>query len=399
MEIQAGQSAGGGEAAAPWKPKGQPGSKKCILSFDGGGVRGIMICVMIEYLESKLQSLEGSEDVRIADYFDEIAGTSTGALVACLLVAPDPVTKRPRFSAKDCTNFYLQNSAQVFPLNSVQGWITRLKGPKYSPTGLETVLKEVFEDLKLTETLKPIIVPSYDINYEISVLFSTTQAKSKQIPDCYIRDVCRATTAAPTYFPPYYFTSTSEDGEKWEFNMVDGGVSANNPAFIAVSELLKEHVDEVEKEIKYEDLLVLSFGTGKGMVSYNAKSSGKWGVVSWIYKDGSVPLLDILTLASQDIVDYNMSSTFYEQGCHDNYLRVQIEKLEGSQASLDDASQSNLQSLVATAQKLLQSKAQMRNKLGQFVPEPRWTTYEAALSQYASWLVEERKARSLQQSL
>jgi hypothetical protein len=56
MEIQAGQStAGGGEAAAPWKPKGQPGSKKCILSFDGGGVRGLMCCVMIEYLESKLQ--------------------------------------------------------------------------------------------------------------------------------------------------------------------------------------------------------------------------------------------------------------------------------------------------------------------------------------------------------
>ena len=61
------------------------------------------------------QSLERSEDVRIADYFDEIAGTSTGALVACLLVAPDPVTKRPRFSAKDCTNFYLQNAARVFP--------------------------------------------------------------------------------------------------------------------------------------------------------------------------------------------------------------------------------------------------------------------------------------------
>jgi hypothetical protein len=80
--------------------------------------------------------------------------------------------------------------------------------------------------------------------------------------------------------------------------------------------------------------LVLSFGTGKGMVSYNAKSSGKWGLVSWIYKDGSVPLLDILTLASQDIVDYNMSSTFYEQGCHDNYLRVQVSMNDYSCSSM-----------------------------------------------------------------
>ncbi|KAG0567202.1 hypothetical protein M758_7G162200 [Ceratodon purpureus] len=383
MEIQ-----GQNSAYATCKPKGQPGSKKCILSFDGGGVRGIMSCVMIEYLESKLQSLEGSEDVRIADYFDEIAGTSTGALVACLLVAPDPVTKRPRFSAKDCTNFYLQHSAQVFPqdsglFSSVKSWITRLKGPKYSPAGLESILKEVFGDLKLTETFKPVIVPSYDINYECSVLFSTTQAKSKQIPDCYIRDVCRATTAAPTYFPPHYFTSTTEGGEKWEFNMVDGGVSANNPAFIAVSELLKDHVDEAEKEIKYEDLLVISFGTGQKNASYSATTCAKWGILSWIYNDGSVPLLDMLTLASQDIVDYNMSSTFYEQCCHDNYLRVQIEKLEENQTSLDDSSESNLQALMGTAQNFLRSKAQTRNKLGQFVPDSRWTTYDAALSQCA----------------
>lgn len=59
--------------------------------------------------------------------------------------------------------------------SSVKSWITRLTGPKYSPAGLETILKEVFGDLKLTETFKPVIVPSYDINYESSVLFSTTQ--------------------------------------------------------------------------------------------------------------------------------------------------------------------------------------------------------------------------------
>ena len=61
-----------------------------------------------------MQKLEG-EDVRIADYFDEIAGTSTGALIACLLVVPDPVTKRPKYTARDAINLYLQNSAKVFP--------------------------------------------------------------------------------------------------------------------------------------------------------------------------------------------------------------------------------------------------------------------------------------------
>lgn len=60
----------------------------------------------------------------------------------------------------------------------------------------------------------------------------------------------------------------------------------------------------------------------------------------------------------------------------------QTDELQVSQMKLDESSQSNLESLVATAQKLLQSKAQMRNRLGQFVPDPRWTTYDAALSQY-----------------
>lgn len=60
-------------------------------------------------------------------------------------------------------------------LSNLRSLITRLTGPKYKSAPLETILKEVVGDLKLTETVKPIIIPSYDINYQSSVLFSTTQ--------------------------------------------------------------------------------------------------------------------------------------------------------------------------------------------------------------------------------
>jgi patatin-like phospholipase/acyl hydrolase len=61
----------------------------------------------------RLQELDGP-DARIADYFDVIAGTSTGALVTSMLATPDE-KNRPLFAAKDVTDFYLENGPKIFP--------------------------------------------------------------------------------------------------------------------------------------------------------------------------------------------------------------------------------------------------------------------------------------------
>jgi patatin-like phospholipase/acyl hydrolase len=116
-------------------PPPSQGQLITVLSIDGGGIRGLIPSTILACLESKLQvgptrsnlilgrpgdaqalflqELDGP-DARIADYFDAIAGTSTGALVATMLAAPGE-NKRPLFAAKEINQFYLDNGPKIFP--------------------------------------------------------------------------------------------------------------------------------------------------------------------------------------------------------------------------------------------------------------------------------------------
>lgn len=84
-----------------------------VLSIDGGGIRGIIAAVALAFLETELQKLDG-EEARLADYFDVIAGTSTGGLVTAMLTAPNK-DRRPLFAAKDIQAFYMDHAPKIFP--------------------------------------------------------------------------------------------------------------------------------------------------------------------------------------------------------------------------------------------------------------------------------------------
>lgn len=107
------------------------GKTVTVLSIDGGGLRGIIPATVLACLESKLQEFDG-KDVRLADYFDVIAGTSTGGLVTTMITAPDE-NNRPLYAAKDIVPFYLKHSPKIFPqksgiLGSVWNFWVRCRG-------------------------------------------------------------------------------------------------------------------------------------------------------------------------------------------------------------------------------------------------------------------------------
>jgi patatin-like phospholipase/acyl hydrolase len=67
---------------SPTGPRQNYGKELCLLSLDGGGVRGLSTLQIIKQL---MGLIDPENPPRPCDYFDMIGGTSTGGLIALML--------------------------------------------------------------------------------------------------------------------------------------------------------------------------------------------------------------------------------------------------------------------------------------------------------------------------
>jgi patatin-like phospholipase/acyl hydrolase len=371
-----------------------------VLSIDGGGVRGIIPAAILEFLEEKLQELDGP-DVSIADYFDVIAGTSTGGLVTAMLAAPNE-NNRPLFAAKDITKFYLENCPHIFPhtIGYLRSTFRMLNGPKYSGDYLHKVLKKNLGNTRLHQTLTNVVITSFDIKLEQPAIFSTFKAKQDELKDAFLADVCIGTSAAPTYLPAYYFQTQDSSGKTKDFNLIDGGVVANNPTLLAINQVTKQALLQnkdfelpLSKAQDTSKYLVLSLGTGEKMASYKATDAAKWGLLQWLSNGGKVPIIDMFSQSSADLVDIYASLVFQACESQKNYLRIQLE-LSGDTSSTDLSTKKNLEDLVKIGKKLLDSPVSRANiETGQFEPVTGEGRNRDAITRFAKALSDERKRR------
>lgn len=135
-----------------------------ILSIDGGGIRGILPGIVLTQIEKKLQKKTGDSNIRLSDMFDFMAGTSTGGILSLAYLTPNE-DNRPKLSAQDAVNIYLDRRDKIFDVSAWQK-IKSGKGildEKYNASELEEALEDTFGDLKLSNLLKPCIITSYDI--------------------------------------------------------------------------------------------------------------------------------------------------------------------------------------------------------------------------------------------
>ena len=314
-----------------------------ILSIDGGGIRGIIPGQVLVALEEKLKQLSGDSNMRIADAFDLIAGTSTGGILTCLYLCPGPKRRRPRFSAADAVNLYLQNGDDIFDVSFFQRVASGggILEEKYSAEPLERVLRTYFGDLKLSQLLKPCLITSYDITRRQARFFNSTDvAEEGDAREFYVRDIARATSAAPTYFEPANIRAFDMS----VYPLIDGGIFANNPALCAFVEAFK-----LKANLNIGKMKVLSLGTGAAEKAYHYTEARGWGKLGW-----ALPALDIMMSGVAETVDFQLRTLFTAAKRPLQYLRLQLNLADfpNVDSAMDNASEGNMRALEAAGKKL-----------------------------------------------
>ncbi|GHT25104.1 patatin [Bacteroidia bacterium] len=317
-----------------------------ILSIDGGGIRGIIPAIILNYIEEQLQKRTGNPDARIADFFDLVAGTSTGGILACYYVKP---LNDGRSLAKDVIDVYARRGKEIFKRKfGVIGLTTEI----YPAAGLERILKEFFGDSTLADARKDCLVTAYDITERKAVLFTRPDAQRYPHRNYYLREVARATSAAPSYFEPAVVRSL---GGVVSY-LVDGGMYANNPTLCAFAEATKainngaKHPPlSTELSTVNCQLSILSIGTGKERRKYDYNKAKDWGLVGW-----ARPVVDLLLSSSAEVVDYQMRQLFGAnpslEGRAGEGLYTRLEPaLAKAKPDMDDASPANIQKLTDAA--------------------------------------------------
>ncbi len=314
-----------------------------ILSIDGGGIRGILPGTILTYIESEIKRKTKNNKATIGQYFDFIAGTSTGGILSLIYLCPNKKGEY-RFSAKEAVDLYLDRGDEIFDV-SFKKKLQSLGGvndEKYDAKELEEALKIYFADVKLNELLKPCLITSYDLRNRQAHFFTSADAQN-DIYNYYVRDVARATSAAPTYFEPARVESVFGT----PLTLVDGGVFANNPALCAYAEVRNLEIGtflknpEKPNKPSAKEMLIVSIGTGTVKEPYYYKEFKDAGMIKWIK-----PLIDIMMSGNSETVDYQLRMIYKTLSAQDktDYYRIQPEIKEASNA-MDEASLKNLKAL------------------------------------------------------
>ncbi len=331
----------GAEQTAPAKKK-----KIRVLSIDGGGIRGIIPATILAYVEKELQKRTNNPDARLSDYFDFFAGTSTGGILTCIYLTPDE-NKRPAMTAEEGLRLYLDHGRDIFNASLSRKFLTAggLADEIYKAEFLEKKLQEQLgENTLLSQTLKPCMLTSYDIEKRRAMFLTSEKAKRDGCFDFNLWEAARATSAAPVYFEPVKIRP--QKGRK-SYVLVDGGLFANNPSLCAYSEVRRmAFASDLGLSGKADcpsakDMMIVSIGTGSSEKPYLYRKMKDRGALGW-----AMPVMDMLMSGNAETVNHQLKMMYktIKDEADRNFYR--IEPSSGTASSgMDDVCPDNLQAL------------------------------------------------------
>lgn len=228
--------------------------KKRILSLDGGGIRGVISIEVLAEIERQIREACKQPDMVLADYFDFVAGTSTGAIIATAISMG--------WSVEKIRSFYLEKGKEMFDHSH---WWQVLRH-RYSGERLKELLQLEFGGeflgTKKLRTLLMLVMRNVTTD-EPWVVSNNPNCRFNKADraDCQMNlplwQLVRASTAAPSFFPPETIKVGAHD-----FVFVDGSISSyTNPAFFAFLRAVAKPYD-ICWELGEDKVLVVSVGTG-----------------------------------------------------------------------------------------------------------------------------------------
>ncbi|TKY68903.1 Patatin group A-3 [Spatholobus suberectus] len=302
-------------------PPPDSGDTISILSIDGGGIKGIIPARVLDHLDKALKARDPT--ATLAHYFDVIAGTSTGGLIAAMLASPSPDDPdRPGFTPAEIVQFYKEYGPCIFNESRPGIWA------KFDGKCLHNITRELLKETRLNETLTNVVIPTFDLLKQKPVIFSNFKLNTVPYLNAKMSDICIATSAAPTLLPPHYFQNDGVD-----FITIDGAVAASNPTQAAISEVIQHN--------KYTKILLLSLGTGVTKLEFDIIDAFTWNESQW--KNFAE---ELLSHASSNMTEYYLATGF--SGLHQpmkNYLRIQEYSLDPSLDNGINVTKENLDNL------------------------------------------------------
>lgn len=282
--------------------------KKRILCLDGGGIKGLFAAQILADLEESI-----GEPLYL--YFDMFSGTSTGAIIAAGLAYGIP--------AKKIRDLYTECAKDIFPQDrKIFRTLSRIFTSKFSNKALASQLNKIFADATIGDCKTRLLIPSVNLSTGKVQVFKTSHASDLRYDyQRKIVDVLLATTAAPTYLPPYHMCSGT---------YIDGGIGANNPSLIALTEAISSRCGWAR-----EDIYLLSLGCTE---SISTVTTGQ-------EKMGALDVMKLISLfmSAESQYSHNIVSILLPP---EHYLRINpVDR--SNQGSLDGSRPDVLQYLEA----------------------------------------------------